>query len=556
MSGHQPSSREELRRLIDQHCEEKLTPAQTERLRQLLGGSDQALVEFVLRMELHGQLQWEYGIGLPSVITDLIPNKTSAPSLDQHGLSVPDHSVPETAPPPSSTTSRPADRIETKRSRHLRRYAAAIAASLIAFFSLLWWNLRDDSSQPIRLAEVSGLYRPIWSEPTSPLTIGDAVSGDLIRLDRGLVELRFTDGATMLVEGPARFSVQSNRSASLQLGRALVRVNSKDGAEQQFRVDTPHAAIIDRGTEFGVDVRDLGPTLVQVYDGAVDLRKGGQSTEDGSSYRLLAQQAARVDTGQMPQPVAFAEQRFNQQLPLSNANQTNTRRLWNSDFDSQLAIRPSSGWLTIDGELGEWQLADSVFHQADASNQPELYAEVFLMYDQTNLYVAAVVGDPHGMSNSYDPLQTPEHAWNGGGVQVALAAPSHTWPPSVASSSPGEQEATAEMLMWYASLSNEPSLFIQSKTASGSSTQTNPVAASGQFARAFNGKTYSLEYSIPWQVIGLPPPEPGSSWKGRITIYWSDRGGRHWRGQVSNVDWFDSGEADRPHHWATFTFEP
>lgn len=118
---------------------------------------------------------------------------------------------------------------------------------------------------PIHVAQIVNLAGPVWenfrdAQPREALLF----PGDEIALRSGLVEIRHTSGAIVVIEGPARYVVDDRNSGSLSTGRLLAHVSPEATG---FVVATPHATIIDLGTEFGVDVKQQ--TQAHVFQGKV-----------------------------------------------------------------------------------------------------------------------------------------------------------------------------------------------------------------------------------------------------------------------------------------------
>ena len=124
-------------------------------------------------------------------------------------------------------------------------------------------------------------------------------------LSRGLVELCFDSGATVLLEGPAVFKLDSDRRGHLEQGRltATLQDTPSATADPRFSVTTPTAIIHDRGTSFGVAVDATGETEVSVFSGLVDLLPHLATEPSGPPprpLRLVAGEAARVASRQPP----------------------------------------------------------------------------------------------------------------------------------------------------------------------------------------------------------------------------------------------------------------
>src|SRR5262249_20662372 len=146
----------------------------------------------------------------------------------------------------------------------------------------------------------------LWAEGAAP--VDDLRAGKLVRLERGLAEVRFQCGAHVVLEGPACLELISSRSARLVQGKLTARVTTPNAG---FEIVSVHGKVIDLGTEFGVSVSDTGATEVYVFEGKVEAR----ATEDGKAKggSLTENQAARIANGHAtlrPAPRAGQEGRF------------------------------------------------------------------------------------------------------------------------------------------------------------------------------------------------------------------------------------------------------
>jgi hypothetical protein len=131
--------------------------------------------------------------------------------------------------------------------------------------------------------------------------------GDLLRFERGEVELVFDHGVEVVIRGPAFFEVRAPDRAYSNLGRIAARVG-KDGTG--FTIETPVAKVVDLGTEFAVEVTPSGLTDVAVFDGLVDLSvNGGRAT--GSPRRLTQGEALRIEPdGRLDRLMTIPSDRF------------------------------------------------------------------------------------------------------------------------------------------------------------------------------------------------------------------------------------------------------
>lgn len=123
--------------------------------------------------------------------------------------------------------------------------------------------------------------------------------GDTLTLDHdyalveGSVQLRSRTGAEMIVQAPAVFSVQSAERVLLKMGECSVY--APDGAEG-FRVLTPQAEVVDKGTRFSISVNESGEADVEVIEGAAEVFTAQEASEPTHSGLLLEAGEGRVIT--------------------------------------------------------------------------------------------------------------------------------------------------------------------------------------------------------------------------------------------------------------------
>src|SRR5205085_1565592 len=96
-----------------------------------------------------------------------------------------------------------------------------------------------------------------WTKNSAPA--GDMQAGKVLRLERGLVEIRFQKGARIVMEGPAEVEITSGNSVRMQRGKLTAKVPE---AAKGFKVITPKGKVVDLGTEFAMAVEEDGSTEV------------------------------------------------------------------------------------------------------------------------------------------------------------------------------------------------------------------------------------------------------------------------------------------------------
>jgi hypothetical protein len=414
------------------------------------------------------------------------------------------------------------------------------------------------------LATVTNTRFLLADEGATPLTVGQTLAAGEITLLGGAVELTLRNGVVITLEGPGEMELRDELSAFLHAGSAVVRMPE---GMSGFRLDTATTDVLDLGTEFAVKAAPGFVTDVQVFDGAVVA--SSKSAGDNASFptRLEAGQAARFSSRGADglQPIPYAESRFIRRLPPDTGLPTT----WGNDDEASLAhvygrsqhdaivVSSARGPVTIDGRLDDWRLAPGLKASLDGTAACPEWVDGRMMYDDRHLYIAAHVGDPVPLRSSIDPAVDPDIGWRGGSVQVRVSTDRKMgWP--VAGNSPSyyksrkivptaEQKALADnpklahLTMWFHAASQTPCLTICHGMLVGDLI-VNPVSGEaggfrGAFARDADGKGYTLEYAIPWQLLHCAddPPQAGDVLAAAWQAIWSDEQGRLMREHMVEI---------------------
>lgn len=157
--------------------------------------------------------------------------------------------------------------------------AAAIAASVL-IVGLLWmWGdgAREDAAPPRESAQslaVLSASRDAMFD-TRPLSPGDSLSSQVMRLTQGEVTIDYYDGTAVTLSAPAVYEITGTHAGRLTRGRMVA------DAAAGFELATPNFTVIDRGTRFAVWVDESTGGSVLVLEGRVDVRmthRTGQSS--------------------------------------------------------------------------------------------------------------------------------------------------------------------------------------------------------------------------------------------------------------------------------------
>jgi len=150
--------------------------------------------------------------------------------------------------------------------------ASAAALLLVAVFAMatLWFPRADvlvvESRPFASLHVIRGVQWP--AELSTPPVDGARIPPGAVTLAAGVVEIRFDNGVTLALEGPAQVDLWSRMQAHLRHGRLTTNVPP---LAHGFTVLADHMRVVDLGTEVGIDLARDGRAHVQVYTGAAEI---------------------------------------------------------------------------------------------------------------------------------------------------------------------------------------------------------------------------------------------------------------------------------------------
>lgn len=152
----------------------------------------------------------------------------------------------------------------------------------------------DISFEPARIEEtppVAVLTR-LEGVASDSLSIGHRFRPGTITLPQGRIQLEFFNGARVALVAPATLRLISSEAATLISGQASAYVPEP---ARGFVLNTPEAAVVDLGTEFGVIVDEEGATEIAVLQGEVEVSRLGNDGNTVHSKKLYDFEVARVD---------------------------------------------------------------------------------------------------------------------------------------------------------------------------------------------------------------------------------------------------------------------
>jgi hypothetical protein len=221
--------------------------------------------------------------------------------------------------------------------RRYGRLAAMIALPILVGIAL--WSILRPAIPTSKLVNSAAAN---WEDAAHAPHDGQMLPAGPLRLTSGLAHVRLDNGVSLVVEGPARFEIQSQSTVAMNLGKITVSVPPN---AHGFTVLTPSARAVDLGTEFGVSVDSSGNTETHVIRGIVEMTP----IAGGGATRLTADNAARVDIGaKETQKIECLTGNFVQDIPAIDltdivAGGDGTQHLRNSGIDVADGSTPLAG---------------------------------------------------------------------------------------------------------------------------------------------------------------------------------------------------------------------
>lgn len=268
---------DELYELIDAQCEDRLSPAELERLELLLRENVRSRELYLQAMEVQGLLE-----RFDAARDDCFPSRASEAEQPQLRRSA------------SGTLKQKL----LRRPRSISATAAAIVVgSVVALLAML--------TAPIYLRqrqlpeEIVAQHPEAWLSATYEAEWGDDApegkalrAGKKLKLSAGMAEVSFRSGTKTVLTAPIELEVAGDNELKLLRGALTAHVPQEAIG---FRVTTKGAVVTDLGTEFGVNVDDEQRSYVEVFQGRVRLDPTAVAYDEQAGVVLSAGQTATAD---------------------------------------------------------------------------------------------------------------------------------------------------------------------------------------------------------------------------------------------------------------------
>jgi hypothetical protein len=154
--------------------------------------------------------------------------------------------------------------------REKRAKWLALAALVVLSLAGVWWAKLI--LEPVGIQARSESL--VWEDGTG-IRGGQVKRGDHLKALAGLLELRLSNGAKVILEGPFDVEIKGRMEMKLNLGRLAVTCPP---SARGFTVETREGKVVDLGTEFGMRASGDGTTEVHVLTGMVTMNPANQKT--------------------------------------------------------------------------------------------------------------------------------------------------------------------------------------------------------------------------------------------------------------------------------------
>lgn len=270
------------------------TEEQTSHLAALLEASLEARREYIDFLCMYAHLHRRKGASLflEGTPNESLLNENTWQLLAEEEKKAEAVCVERSPEEPVRTTAAPTVSVRTPVSKFSIYSLLASAAALI--FLIAYAHLLPLRTNGVTVGRLQRTVNAVWQDASGRyLTDGTELYPGPMHLVKGLAEIVLEGGATVLVEGPSVFTLETPVQMYLQEGRIVASMRGT--GKQAFVVRSPTASLVDYGTEFGVYVKQNGQTEAYVYEGSVQIRDSSDPVKFAKSMLLKAGQGAAAD---------------------------------------------------------------------------------------------------------------------------------------------------------------------------------------------------------------------------------------------------------------------
>jgi hypothetical protein len=225
----------------------------------------------------------------------------------------------------------------------------------------------------------------------------------------------------------------------------------------------------------------------------------------------------------------------------------------------EMHIVPAPGKVVIDGNLKEWDMSGAVDLFLDDSSRETMSVQGAYMYDKDALYVGGRVKDPTPMMNAHDFASDLSTVWDADCIQLYMIAD-----PSVKSGASinnisgsqmpaADQHSLCYIFLWYSTRDQKPGFMIM-YTLGFKDLNLNPKEVEAAYTKDADGKGYTFEYRIPWEILRQEKPwKDGDKVQTQWQVTWGDPHGEKGIAGMTDVRVKDSKDLGYmgPASWGT-----
>ena len=194
-----------------------------------------------------------------------------------------------------------------RRAARTRRLFLAVSVPLAACLALMVGVVLQHwlaaTPGPVVVGSVEEALGARWADGGTAALVGTPLKAGSYLLEEGYVRVGLKTGADVILQAPVAFRLEEGNEVFLE--RVVLTARVSDEAVG-FVVQTPTAAVVDYGTEFGVQAGESGRVDAYVFEGEVDLRVGEDALRHGETRRLEAgyrgavRENGTLETGRIP----------------------------------------------------------------------------------------------------------------------------------------------------------------------------------------------------------------------------------------------------------------
>ena len=210
---------------------------------------------------------------------------------------------------------------------------------------------------------------------------------------------------------------------------------------------------------------------------------------------------------------------------------------------------PAPGVVTIDGNLGDWDLSGRIWSFADVGIRDRYSAETAVMWNKEYLYLAFKFRDPTPLVNTINPTFDPQSGWKGDAVQLRVIT---DWPLWITLWKYSATNSSAMLhSFWNDKDDDRPGQENRLLVGEPGATSLGEGVEMA-FKTDADQKGYTQEVRIPWKMLYKNNKSPeaiaGQNFKMGVEYYWGPAGESVWP-MHRYADNMQPGETSREFFW-------